>query len=131
LLNRERCVYRSRGSLEYRENRVPSHVDDAALIRFDVAFEGRPTCIESSDRRLFIGRHEARVACRVRREDRRKSRPEFSAAHSGQPFEAPSPIDDTPGYYFVGRESARSERPLLAYSVKNSFSAGDKKFQPL
>ena len=53
-----RCV-------EYREDRVASHVDHASATRLDCLAEDRSSAIKGGDRGPFIDAHEARVASYV------------------------------------------------------------------
>jgi hypothetical protein len=65
-LNGERRRGRAGGRLEHGEDRVARHVDDAALVFFDLGPENSARCIERHHGRSIIAGHEARVAGDVR-----------------------------------------------------------------
>ena len=70
-LNRKGCRNRTAGSLEHRKHRVTRHVDDTALVGFDLIAEYRSRRIERGHGGTFVGRHQARVANRVSGQDGR------------------------------------------------------------
>jgi hypothetical protein len=82
VLNRKGCRNRTACGLEHCKHRVARHVDDTALVGFDLIAKYRSRRIECGHCPTFVDRHQARVASRVGGQDGRQALTELSIGHS-------------------------------------------------
>src|SRR6516165_6531963 len=68
--------------LEHGEHRVARHVDYAAMVRLDLGTKYRARRIERGHGRAVVDRHQARIARRIRGEDRCQALLETRPVHT-------------------------------------------------
>ncbi len=83
LLNRQCRIDGAGGGFEDRQHRIASHVDDTALIRFDLRLEDAARGVECRQGGPFVGRHQPRKADRVGGKDRRQTVFDGGGGHGG------------------------------------------------
>src|SRR4051812_4748192 len=86
LLNCQRPSHGARGRIEHGQYRVTGHVDDAALVRFNLSTEYRTGSVERRDRRTVVAGHQARVIGGVCRENCGQAVLETTIAHLFRAF---------------------------------------------
>jgi hypothetical protein len=79
-LNGDGRQNRAGGRVEGRQHRVSSHVDDPALVGFDLRFECLARSIQHGHGRALIHSHQARAPRNIRGQDGSQPLPEFRVA---------------------------------------------------
>ena len=106
-LGGQRRRHRAGGRVEDGQHRVAGHVDDAALMDFDLARNTARAASRAATVERSSLRHQARVPRRVRRQDRRQSMLEVRIGHRVR-LPSRMPIDTTSSF---GSRLTSPQRP--------------------
>ena len=89
LLDRERRSHRARGRLEHRQYRVTRHIDDPALVGFNLSAKYRTGSVQRRQRGTVVASHQARVTRCVCCENCHQPLFEMTITHQCRPFLEP------------------------------------------